>query len=41
MERKDEGLRQLGVKTAYRTDYAPVVLEAFENKHQENDYWVQ
>ena len=22
-------------------DYAPEVLETFENKHPENDYWVQ
>lgn len=26
--------------TVYRDDYAPEVLEAFTNKHQENDYWV-
>ena len=41
MERKDEGLKALGKKTEYRTDYAPEVLEAFENKHPENDYWVR
>lgn len=41
MERKDEGLQQLGAKTHYSMDYAPEVLESFENKHQENDYWVQ
>lgn len=39
--RKDEGLRALGRTTEYATDYAPGVLETFENKHQENDYWVQ
>ena len=39
--RKDEGLHALGKKTEYRMDYAPEVLETFENKHQENDYWVQ
>ena len=35
-----EGLSHLGSKTEYKDDYAPEVLEAFENKHQENDYWV-
>lgn len=39
--RKDEGLKALGTKTAYRMDYAPEVLETFENKHPGNDYWVQ
>ena len=39
--RKDEGLQQLGSKTVYATDYAPEVLETFQNKHPENDYWVQ
>ncbi|MDO5664273.1 MAG: preQ(1) synthase [Bacteroidia bacterium] len=33
-------LSLLGKKTEYKQDYAPEVLEAFENKHQENDYWV-
>ena len=41
MERKEEGLKALGAKTAYHMDYAPEVLEAFENRHQENDYWVR
>ena len=40
-ERKDEGLRQLGAKTKYPTDYAPEVLETFQNKHPERDYWVE
>lgn len=40
-ERTDEGLTLLGKKTEYRSDYAPEVLETFENKHPENDYWVQ
>lgn len=35
-----EGLSYLGAKTEYKDDYAPEVLEAFENKHQGNDYWV-
>ncbi|MGM9733789.1 MAG: preQ(1) synthase [Prevotella sp.] len=39
--RKDEGLVALGNKTQYSMDYAPEVLETFENKHPENDYWVQ
>ena len=39
--RKDEGLKALGTKTKYSMDYAPDVLETFENKHQENDYWVR
>ena len=38
--RQDEGLHALGKKTEYRQDYAPEVLETFENKHQTNDYWV-
>ena len=36
-----EGLQQLGKKTAYKMTYAPEVLETFENRHQDNDYWVQ
>ena len=39
--REEEGLQQLGKKTEYSVDYAPEVLETFENKHPENDYWVQ
>lgn len=39
--RKDERLVALGNKTQYSMDYAPEVLETFENKHPENDYWVQ
>ena len=39
--RQGEGLHALGKKTEYRQDYAPEVLETFENKHQTNDYWVQ
>ena len=39
--REDEGLKALGQKTEYRSTYAPEVLEAFENKHPENDYWVR
>ena len=39
--RSNEGLQLLGKKTEYRQDYAPEVLESFENKHPENDYWVR
>ena len=41
MNRQDEGLKTLGRKTDYRTDYAPDVLETFDNKHPDNDYWVR
>ena len=33
-------LSLLGNKTEYKKEYAPEVLESFENKHPENDYWV-
>ncbi|AIL31978.1 preQ(1) synthase [Basilea psittacipulmonis] len=37
----NETLSLLGSKrTEYPTDYAPDVLEAFENKHPDNDYFV-
>ena len=39
--RKDEGLKSLGQKTTYSMDYAPEVLETFNNRHPENDYWVK
>ena len=38
MQTKDLSL--LGQHTEYKQDYAPEVLEAFENKHRDNDYWV-
>ena len=41
MQRTDEHLHALGNKTKYSTDYAPEVLETFENKHRGNDYWVR
>ena len=41
MNRSNEGLQKLGQKTKYSTDYAPEVLETFENIHPDNDYWVQ
>ena len=40
-DRKDEGLSALGQKTRYSMNYAPEVLQAFTNKHPDNDYWVQ
>ena len=39
--RKQEGLQALGRETNYLEDYAPDVLETFENKHPDNDYWVR
>src|SRR5574344_2110397 len=39
--RKNDGLKALGAKTQYKSDYAPEVLETFANKHPDNDYWVQ
>ena len=41
MDRKSDGLQALGRKTEYSQDYAPEVLETFENRHPENDYWVR
>lgn len=40
MKREDE-LSLLGKKTEYKDNYAPEVLEYFENKHPDNDYWVR
>ena len=40
--REKENLTLLGnQQTEYRMDYDPSVLEAFQNKHPENDYWVR
>ena len=39
--RENEGLKTLGKKTDYRMDYAPEVLETFQNRHPDHDYWVQ
>lgn len=41
MDREKDNLQQLGHKVPYRTNYAPEVLEAFENRHPELDYWVE
>ena len=40
-EREKEGLKALGHKARYSETYDPSVLEAFENRHRENDYWVR
>lgn len=37
----NEQLSLLGQKTEYRQDYAPEVLETFDNKHPDRDYWVR
>ena len=34
-------LKSLGNKTDCKFDYDPSILEVFENKHTENDYWVK
>lgn len=34
-------LKNLGQETNYDFDYKPEILEAFDNKHPENDYWVK
>ena len=41
MNREQDNLQALGSKTQYRMEYAPEVLETFENRHKDNDYWVQ
>ena len=41
MNSPEESLSLLGKKTEYKQDYAPEVLEAFNNKHTDNDYWVK
>ena len=39
--KKVDGLSVLGTKVEGPSDYAPEVLETFENRHQDNDYWVK
>lgn len=41
MNREQDNLQALGRKSDIPTNYAPEVLEAFENSHPERDYWVQ
>jgi 7-cyano-7-deazaguanine reductase len=38
--RENEGLRQLGSAVPYRENYAPEVLETFDNMHPDNEYLV-
>ena len=40
-DRTKEGLEALGHKTVYADNYAPEVLETFENQHPGHDYWVR
>ena len=42
MSRENENLTLLGNQNVtYHTDYTPDILEAFDNKHPENDYFVK
>jgi len=41
MDRENEGLKSLGKKTDYKFDYNPELLEKFNNKHIENDYFIK
>ena len=42
MSQQTKDLTLLGNQNvAYAQDYAPEVLETFENKHQDNDYFVK
>jgi len=41
MDRENEGLKSLGKKTDYKFDYNPELLEKFNNKHVENDYFIK
>lgn len=41
MNREKENLKALGHKSEIPQSYSPEVLEAFENRHPERDYWVQ
>ena len=41
MDRSRDNLKALGRETGYLNTYSPEVLETFENKHPDNDYWVQ
>ena len=41
MARNRSELQALGRETVYSQTYTPEVLETFENKHQDNDYWVR
>ena len=36
-----DDLKSLGKSSEYVFSYSPEVLETFDNRHQENDYWVK
>jgi 7-cyano-7-deazaguanine reductase len=36
-----DDLKSLGKSTGYEFSYSPEMLETFENRHPENDYWVK
>ncbi|HZK94079.1 MAG TPA: preQ(1) synthase [Prolixibacteraceae bacterium] len=36
-----DDLKSLGKSTGYEFSYSPEVLDTFENRHPENDYWVK
>ena len=36
-----DDLKSLGKSAAYEFSYNPNILETFENRHSENDYWVK
>ncbi|MDO5035886.1 MAG: preQ(1) synthase [Porphyromonas sp.] len=40
-KRREEELTLLRPHEEYSQDYAPEVLEAFENRHPDRDYWVR
>ena len=41
MNREQDNLHLLGHKADIPQTYAPEVLETFENRHSERDYWVE
>ena len=41
MNREQDNLQALGRKAEIPQTYAPEVLETFENRHPERDYWVE
>lgn len=41
MNRQQDKLQALGRESRIPENYAPEVLESFENQHPERDYWVQ
>jgi len=38
-DRSGEGLKALGAATDYPEDYSAQVLESFDNRHPQRDYW--